>query len=171
MWSVWLVVCDCSFHSVCHLMDEDKRLMEASWWERLTEGETGSCSDGGAVLSSLQFSHPVVSNSLWPHGLQHTRLLSPSPIPRACSNLCPSSRWCYPIISSSVVPFSSCLQSFPESEFFPVSQFFISGGQTIGVSASASVLPMNIQDWFPLGVTGLIDWLPLWLTGEKLKAE
>ena len=94
--------------------------------------------------------------SLEPHGLQHARLHCPSPTPRVCSNSCPLSRWCHPIISFSVIPFSSCLQSFPASGSFPVSQFFASGGQSIGVSASASLLPMNIQDWFPLGWTGLI---------------
>ena len=91
---------------------------------------------------------------LWPHGLQHVRLPCPSPTPRACSSSCPSSWWCHSTISSSVVPFSSCLQSFPASGSFPISQFFASGGQSTGVSASASVLPMNIQDWFPLGWTG-----------------
>ena len=100
-----------------------------------------------------QFSCSVLSNSLQPHGLQHTRLPCPSPTPRTCSNSCPSSQWSHPTILSSVVPFSSCLQSFPASESFPVSQFFTSGGQSLGVSASASVLPMNIQDWFPLGWT------------------
>ena len=100
-------------------------------------------------FSSVQFSCPVVSDSLWAHGLQHSRLPCPSPAPRACSDSCPSSWWCHPAISSSVVPFSFCLQSLPASESFPVSQFFTSGGQSIGVSASASVLPMNIQDWFP----------------------
>ena len=105
---------------------------------------------------SLQFSRSVVSDSLWPHGLQHTRLPCSSPTPRACWNSCPSSWWCHPTISSSVISFSPCLQSFPESGSFPRSQFFASGGKNIGVSASASVLPMNIQDWFPLGWTGLI---------------
>ena len=108
-------------------------------------------------FSSVQFSHSVMSNSLWPHGLQHNRLPCPSPTPGTCSNSCPLSWWCYPTISSSVIPFSSCLQSFPASESFPVSQFFASGGQSIGVSASASVLPMNIQDWFPLGWAGWIS--------------
>ena len=93
--------------------------------------------------------------SLWPHGLQHTWPPCPSPTPRACSNSCLLSQWCHPTISSSVIPFSSCLQFFPVSRSFPVSQFFISGGQSIGVSASASVLPMNIQDLFPLGLTDL----------------
>ena len=91
---------------------------------------------------SVQFSHSVASDSLWPHGLQH-RLPCPSPTPRACSNSCPSSQWCHPTISSSVVPFSSCLQSFPASGSFLRSQFFASGGQNIRASASASVLPMN----------------------------
>ena len=91
------------------------------------------------------------------HGLQHARPPCPSPTPRAYSNSCPLSRWCHPTISSSVIPFTSCLQSFPASGAFPVSQFFTSGGQSVGVSTSASVLPMNIQDWFPLGWTGWIS--------------
>ena len=98
-----------------------------------------------------------MSNSLRPHGLQHTRLFCPSPIPRAYSNSCLSSQWCHPTISSSVVPFFSCLQSFPASGCFPMSQFFTSGSQSIEVSASASVLPMSIQDWSPLGCTGWIS--------------
>ena len=106
---------------------------------------------------SVQFSRSVVSDSLQPHGLQHARLACPLLSPEVCSNSCPLSQWCHPTISSSVVPFSSCLQSFPASGSFPVSQFFPSGGQSVGVSASASVLPMNIQDWFPLGLTGLIS--------------
>ena len=105
----------------------------------------------------VQVSHSVVSDSLWPHGLPHARPPCPSPTPGACSNSCPPSRWCHPTISSSVVPFSSCLQSFPGSGSFQMSQFFTSGGQSIGVSASASVLPMNIQDWFRLGWTGWIS--------------
>ena len=98
---------------------------------------------------SVQFSHSVVSNSLWPHWLQHTRPPCPSSTPRAYWNSCPSNQWCHLTISSSVVPFSSCLQSFPASGPFQMSQLFTSGGQSIGLSASASVLPMNIQDWFP----------------------
>ena len=105
----------------------------------------------------IQFSHSVISNSLWPHGLQHTRLPCPSPTPRAYSNSCLSSQWCHPTISSSVIPFSSCLQSSPASGSFPMRQFFTSGGQSIGVSASTSVLPMNFQDGFPLGWTGWIS--------------
>ena len=104
-----------------------------------------------------QFSHSVVSDSLQPHGLQHTRLPCPSPIPGAYSNSCPSNQWCHLTISSSVSPVSSCLQSFPASGSFSVSQFFASEGQSIGVSASASVLPMNTQDWSPLGWTGWIS--------------
>ena len=107
-------------------------------------------------FSSIQFSHSVVSNSLRPCGLQHTRLPCPSPTPGAFSNSCPSSWWCHLTILSSVVHFSSCLQSFPTSRSFPVSQFFASGGQSIGVSASASVLPVNTQDWSPWGWTGWI---------------
>ena len=91
--------------------------------------------------------------TLWPHGLQYSRLPYPSPASRAYSISCPSSQWCHPTISSSAVPFSSCFQSFPASGSFPRNQFFTSGGQTIGVSTSASVLPMNIQDWFPLRLT------------------
>ena len=108
-------------------------------------------------VSLVKFSHSVVSNSLWPHRLQHARLPCHSPTPGACSNSCPSRWWYYPTISSSVIPFSTCLQSLPASGSFPRSQFFESGGQTIGVSASTSVLPMNIQDWLPLGLTGLIS--------------
>ena len=107
--------------------------------------------------NSVQFSHTVVSDFLWPHGLQHARLPCPSPTPGVYSKSCPLSRWCHPTISSSVVPFSSHLQSFPASGSFPKSQFFTSGGQNIGVSASKSVLQMNIQDWFPLGWTGWIS--------------
>ena len=98
-----------------------------------------------------QFNHSVGYDSLWPHGLHHARLPYPSPTPGTCLNLCPMSQWCHLIISSSVVPFSSCLQSFPLSGSFPMSQFFTSGGQNTGTSASASVLPMSMQDQFPLG--------------------
>ena len=107
-------------------------------------------------MSSVQFSHSVMSNSLQPHGLQHTGLPCPSSIPGACLNSCPSSWWCHPTLSSSVVPFSH-LKSFPVSGSFSMSQFFTSGGQNIGISASASVLPMNIQDW----ISFRIDWLDL----------
>ena len=102
----------------------------------------------------------VMSNSLWPHGLQHARLPCPSPTSVACSNSCPLSRWCHPTISSSVVPFSSSPQSFTTSGSFPMSQFFTSGSQSIAVSASTSVLPMNTQDCSPLGWTGWISLQP-----------
>ena len=108
------------------------------------------------VLSSDQYSCSVVSDCLWPHGQQHTRPPCPSPA-QVYSNSCPLSRWCHPTLSSSVIPFSSCPQSFPASGFFQMSQRFTSGGQSIGVSASTSVLPVNIKDWFPLGWTGWIS--------------
>ena len=108
-------------------------------------------------FSSVQFICSAVSDSLQPHGLQHTRLPCPSPTPGAYSNSCPSRQWCHSTISSSIVPFSSRLQSFPALGSFPRRQFFASGGQSIGVSASTSVIPVNIQDWFPLGLTGLIS--------------
>ena len=110
------------------------------------------------------FSRSVVSNFLQSHGLQHTRLPCLSLSPRVCSNSCPSSRWCYPIISSSVIAFSSCLQSFSASGSFPMRRLFALGGQSIGVSASPSVLPMNIQEQFPLEFTGLISLQSNWLS-------
>ena len=106
-------------------------------------------------MHSVQFNRSIPSDSLWPQGLQHARFPFPSQTPEGFSNSCPSSPWCHTTISSSVIPFSSCLQSFSASGSFPVNQFFSSGGQSIG--ASASVLPMNIQDWFPLGWTGWIS--------------
>ena len=108
-------------------------------------------------FSSVQFSYSVVSNSLWPHEPQHARPPCPSPTPRVHPNPCLSSWWCHPAISSSVVPFSSCPQSFQASGSFPMSQFFASGGQSFGVSAWTSVLPMNTQAWSPLGWTGWIS--------------
>ena len=105
----------------------------------------------------VQFRHLVMADFLWHHELQHPRPPCPSPTPGACSNSCPSSQWCHPTISSSVVPFSSRLQFFPASVSFPMSQLFASGGQSIGVSASPSVLPMNTQDWSPLGWSGWIS--------------
>ena len=108
-------------------------------------------------LSSVQFSHSVVFSSLWPHGLQQGRPSCPSSTPGVYPNPCPLSQWCHPTISSSVVPFSSHLQSFQASGSFQTSQFFTSGSQIIGVSASTSVLPMNTQDWSPLGWTGCIS--------------
>ena len=111
------------------------------------------------MFSSIQFSRPVMSDSLRPHELQHARPPCPSPTPGVHANSCPSSQWCHPAISSSVIPFSSCPQSLPASGSFPLSQLFTWGGQSIGVSALASVLPMNTQDWSPLGWTGWIDLL------------
>ena len=108
-------------------------------------------------FSSLQFSHSVMSDSLQLHEPQHTRPPCPSPTPGVYPNSCPLSRWCHSTISSSVVPFSSCPQSFPASGSFQMSQVFASGGQNIGVSTSTSVLPMNTQDWSPLGWIGWIS--------------
>ena len=108
-------------------------------------------------LSSVQFSHSVVSDSLWPHESQHARPPCPSPTPGVHSDSRPSSQWCHPAISSSVISFSSCPQSLQASESFSMSQLFAWGGQSIGISASASVLPMNTQDWSPLGWTGWIS--------------
>ena len=132
-------------------MEEDARWISGSWIG-LQDNDLASDDQG-----SVQFSHSFVSDSLWPHGLQHARPPCPSQTPEVYSNSCPLSRWCHPTISSSVVPFSSCLQSFPASGSFPMSQLFASGGQSVGVSASTSV-PMNTQDWSPLGWTG---WLSL----------
>ena len=109
------------------------------------------------TFSSVQFSHSVMSDSLRPHESQHARPRCPSPTPRVQPNSCPSSRWCHPAISSSVVPFSSCPQSPPASGSFPMSQLFAWGGQSAGVSASASFLPKNTQDWSPLAWTGWIS--------------
>ena len=142
-------------------------ILSALWWIRIRglwklpdgrdwlRGKLGLVMMSGAMLSSVQ---SVSRVSLWPHGLQHARLPCLSPAPGAYSNSCPSSRWCHSAISSSVFPFSSCLQSFPASRSFPMSQFFAPNGQYIGTSASASGLPMNSQDWFPLG---LIGWISL----------
>ena len=117
-------------------------------------------------LQFSQFSRSVVSDSLQPQGLQHTRPPCPSPTPGVYPNSCPLSRWYHSTFSSSVVPFSSCLQSFPASGSFQMSQFFTSGGQSMGASASASVLPVNIQDWFPLRWTG---WISLQFKGLCLQ--
>ena len=114
---------------------------------------------------SVHFSRSVVSGSLQPHKPQHARPPCPLPTPRAYPNSCPLSRWCHPAISSSIIPFSSRLQSFPASESFPMTQLFTSGGQSIGVSASTSVLPMNTQDWFSLGWTCWISLQSKGLTG------
>ena len=112
------------------------------------------------IFSLVQFSHSVVSDSLWLHGLQHAKPPCPSPTPGVYPKSCPLIPWCHPAISPSVIPFSSCPQSPPASGSFPMSQLFTSGGQSIGVSASTSVLPMNTQDWSPLGWTGWISLQP-----------
>ena len=122
--------------------------LQLSWYPDVT---------GEGCRSSVQFSCSVMSDSLLPHELQYARPPCPSPAPLVYSNSCPLSRWCHPTISSSVIPFSSGLQSFPTSGSFQMSQLFTSSGQSIGVSASASVLPMNVQDWFPFGWTGWIS--------------
>ena len=119
----------------------------------------------------MLFSHSVMSDSLWPHGLQHARPPYPSPTPGVHSDSHPSSQWCHPAISSSVVPFSTCPQSLPASGSFTISQLFASGGQSIGASTSASVLPVNIQDWFPLGLASLILLSKSLLQHHSLKAS
>ena len=131
-------------------------LIEALWGlEQRTQLNYGWTPD--LKIRSVLFTCSVVSNFVQPFGLQQTRFPCPSPTPRAYLNSCPSCRWCYPTISSSFILFSSCLQSFLASGSFQMSWFFALGGQNIGVLASASVLPMNIQDWFPLGLTGWIS--------------
>ena len=121
-------------------------------WLKLRDGNKKEVWGWSPHLKLVVFRPQVMSDSLWLHGLQHITLPCPSLSLRVCSNSCPLSQWCHPTISSSVIPFSSCLQSFPASGSFTVSRFFASGGQSIGASASASVLPMNIQSWFSLGL-------------------
>ena len=133
--------------------------------ERKKWGKDGGFGPLLLLFSSVQFSHSVVSDSLRPYELQHARPPCPSPTPGVQSNSCPSSRWCHPAISFSVVPFSSCPQSLPASESFPVSQLFAWGGQSIRVSALASVLPMNTQDWSPLEWAGWISLQSKGLSG------
>ena len=125
------------------------------FWSKITQWH--STKNNKLICSSVKFSRSVMFSSLQPHGLQHTRPPCPSPIPRVNPNSCPLSQWCHPTISSSIVPFSSCPQSFPASGSFQMNQLFASGSQSVGVSASTSVLPMNTQDWFPLGWTGCIS--------------
>ena len=137
-------------------MGNNFRNLKVKWKKTVFQTKIMFQENSRLFSCSVQFSRSVVSDSLQPHGLQHARLSCPSPTPAAYSNSCPSSRWCHPTISSSVVPFSSRLQLFPASGSFLMSQFFASGGQSTGVSASASVLPMNIQDLFSSGWTGWI---------------
>ena len=173
-WSILHVYQDCFESCLCHLRpwpsilacvsykfnNDDSCVLSNQWF---LHGVSPSDRQEWCFLplfiqpdSSVQFSRWVVFDSLQPHGLQHARPPCPSPTPGVYSNSCPLSRWCHPTISSSVGPLS-CLQSFSASESFQMRQLFTSGGQSIGVSASTSVLPMNTQDWFPLGWTGWIS--------------
>ena len=141
-----------SFHPFILLILSDSNLIQPHYVMEWSIGKSSTHTQS-FIHFRVQLSHSVVSDSLWPHGLQHARPPCPSPTLEVYSNSCPLSWWCHPTISSSVVPFSPCLQSFPASGCFPMSQFFTWGGQSTGVSALASVLPMNIQDWFSLGWT------------------
>ena len=139
----WFQICESNYY-------ETRRSTEVvDWMLKLSNGTWKS-----NAVNLVQFSRSVVSDSLRPHESQHSSPPCPSPTPGVYPNPCPLSWWCHPTISSSVVPFSSCLKSFQVSGSFQMSKFFTSGGQSIGVSASTSVLPMNTQDWFPLGYTG-----------------
>ena len=131
----------------------------AKYWRSIFSMSSAIPSIMAIDMASVQFSHSIVSDFLQPHGLRHARIPCPSPTPGAYSNSCPSSRWCCPNIASSVIPFSFCPKYFPVSGSFTVTHLFASGGQNTGVSALASALPINIQDWFPLGLTGLISFL------------
>ena len=146
MWMCMTHIHSKLFNTIVHFLSGGRRLFLSMCY--IPKGDQGML---------LLFSHSVMSDSLRPHGLQQARLPCSSQSPRVYSNSCTSSWWCHPTILSSVVPFSSCLQSFPASGSFRVSQLIPSGGQNIGVSASASILPVNIQGWFPLGMTGLIS--------------
>ena len=139
--------------------EEDKQTANKhmKWCLSYSIRETQIKTTVGYHYTPIQFSYSVMSNSLWPHEPQHVRPPCPSPTPGVYPNPCPLSQWCHPTISSSVVPFSSCPQSFPASESFPMSELFTWGGQSIGVSASTSVLPMNTQVWSALGWTGWIS--------------
>ena len=160
----WTTFCQIIRHNwvaeLILILNLPSSLSVASWIKSLPGLNTSSQICWPTVQQAewawIQFSGSVISNSLRPHGLQHARLRCPLPSSRACSNLHPLCQWCHPTISSSVISFSSCLQSFPVSGSFPMSQFFASDGHSIGTSASASVFPMNIQDWFPLGLV----WSP-----------
>ena len=148
---------DCSmpgFLVLHYLLEFAQISCSLSWWCYLT------ISSSVALCFFCSFSSvaQLCLKTLWPHGLQHARLPCSSPTPGACSHSCPWSWWCHPTISSSVIPFSSCLQSFPAWGCFPMTQLFASDGQNTGALASASVLPKNIQDWFPLGWTGWMSF-------------
>ena len=168
-WSYSILYHDYAGISYKRQQSNSRQQQGGSWWR--SRDKTGSegwklveitwepwifRSQKSVVTKLFLFSHSVVSDSLWPHGLQHARLSCPSLSPRVCWNSCPLNWWCHPNISSSVFPFSFCLQSFQATGSFPRSCLFIPGGQNSGASASASVLPMNIQGWLPLGLTGSI---------------
>ena len=146
-------------------------LLGSGWVQVLSESKVLSLLCFWRYCHSVWFSRSVMSDSLRSHGLQHARLPCPSPIPGACSNSCPLSQWCHPTISSTVVPLSPRLQSFLSSGSFPRSQFFTSGGQDIGVSTSASVLPMNIQDWGLVGPPAVQGTLKSLLQHHSSKAS
>ena len=147
----WDIMMDCIFKEV-HINLFRYTLSHILLWYDTAIPLIESCG-----WCSVQFSHSVMSNSLWPHGLHQARPPCPSPTLRVYSNSCPLSQWCHPTLSASVIPFSSHLQSFPASGSFLMSQFFAWGGQSTGVSASASVLPMNFQDWSPLEWAGWVS--------------
>ena len=149
-----LFICVCVCVCVCVCLDKSFIFAKILWNLKTVSFLVNAC------LTALSFSHSVLSDSLQPRGLQHSGLLCPSPTPRACSNSCPLIWWCHPTISSSVSPFSSLSLIFPSIRSFLMS-WLLSGGQSVEASASASVLPMNIQGWFPLGLTGLISLLSI----------
>ena len=156
----WLAACVWGFNRVIILFFVQGRLFHLNIRDGVLDLAKfiNAAHDLYCLFHSVQFSHIVMSASLQPHGLQHARPPCPLPTPRVHSKSCPLSHWCHPTISSPVVHFSTCLQSFPASGSFQMTQFFTSGGQSIGVSASTSVLPINTQDWSPLG---WIDWIAL----------
>ena len=142
----------------CSIPDQGTKIPHDLWLDKKKNKKKTVILGDRKWFSSVQFSRSVMSDSLQPRELQHARPPCPSPTSRVYPDSYPLSQWCHPAISSSVVPFSSCPQSLPASRSFQMSQFFESGGQSIGVSTSTSVLPMNTQDWFPLGWTGWISW-------------
>ena len=168
-WTLWISLQSKGFSRVLQLNNRKIRSPHLKWAKDLNRHfskentqRTWKVLSWIIQFSSVQFTHSVMSSSLWSHEPQHTRLPCPSPTPGVYPNSCPLGWWCHPTISSSVVPFSPCPRSFPASGAFQMSQFFTTGGQSIGVSALASVPPMNTQDWFPLGLTG---WISLQFKG------